>query len=198
MSSDLTEINRRWDSSGRKRGSFYVTDSTKRDTENELHFTPLLLQVSCLHSTHILTSYLIIGFFFNLSFIISFKMFYGLFDDDPSLASSPFSPSQKTRSFIKANWQVYTSRYLNAQVTLLFWISFFFSCLAENKTKKKKKKRLNLVGLNKGKNVVKEGRFLLFWSRVGAASKDRVGNDWKCLRAFGPYWFHIRCSGAHG
>lgn len=107
----------------------------------------------------------------------------------PGLLTS-FSPSQKnSRSFIKANWQVFTSRCLNAQVTLLFWISFFFSRLAENKTEKKKKNGLNLVGLNKGKNVVKEGRFLLFWSRVGAASNARVGNDWKCLRAFGPYWF---------
>ena len=77
-------------SSGRKRGSFYVTDSTKRDTENELHFTPRLLQVSCLHSTHILTSYLTIGgvfFFYHLSFLSKCSMV--LFGDDPSLASSP-------------------------------------------------------------------------------------------------------------
>ena len=135
-------------SSGRKRGSFYVTDSTKRDTENELHFTPRLLQVSCLHSTHILTSYLTIGgVFFFLSLIISFKMFYGFvwWWSFPGLLTS-FSPSQNSRSFIKANWQVYTSRCLNAQVTLLLWISFFFSCLAENKTKKKKKKDLILWG----------------------------------------------------
>ena len=91
----------------------------------------------------------------------------------PGLLTS-FSPSQKnSRSFIKANWQVFTCRCLNAQVTLLFWISFFFSCLVENKTKKKKKNRLNLVGLNKGKNVVKEGRFLLFWS-----GKQRPCGEW--------------------
>lgn len=43
MSSDLTGD----ETPQGERGSFYVTDSIKRDTENGVHFTPLLLQVSC-------------------------------------------------------------------------------------------------------------------------------------------------------